>query len=381
LISINNLITKNPSKRFIATGDLFQLKSFGYTLNNIPDIEDYKKHCINMLFKNQILLKINKRLKTDEDKLLLENLKNDIFDDSKNNTMIKLLKNYDFNIIYKMEDVKTKNNVCFFNYKVDQVNKFVHNKLIDIPKDFIEINGIKYFNGLFIVCKKHMILNDINNKKNRMKFYVNHEYKIDELNNKTITLINTVDNDKITCNLKSLNKKTKKFVNILDNFNLPYANTAHALQGLSIDDEITIFDTDVAHTDPNYVYVALTRARDFKKVNIFVTNKYEKERLHDSKIDLYFKDKINGYKLQDKNAGRKIDKNNFIDLDYIKTQLNYKKLGCCKWCHQKYFIDIKDGNVSSNISFDRLNNSKCHSKDNLQVICSKCNSKKGKYNY
>jgi hypothetical protein len=334
-----------------------------------------------MIFKNQILLKTNKRLTNEDDKILLENLKNDIFDDSKNKDMIKLLKGYGFNIIYKMDDLKTKNNVCFFNYRVENVNKHIHNKLIDIPNDNVEINGIKYFKGLNIICKKHMILNDINNKKLKIKSYVNHEYRIEHIDNKTITLINEVDKQTITCNLKSLNKKSGKIFSILDNFKMPYASTAYALQGLSINDEITVFDVDTPHTDPNYVYVAISRCRDFKKVNIFKTNKYDLERLHDSKINLYFNDKISSYKNQDKQANRVIDKNNYIDLDYIKSQINYKKLGYCKWCKDKYYIDIKNGNVNSNISFDRLNNSVCHSKNNLQVICSKCNCIKSNKNY
>ena len=58
---IDKFIRNHNEIRFIATGDAQQMKSFGYSLNNISNLEEYTKNIINLIFHNQILLKINKR--------------------------------------------------------------------------------------------------------------------------------------------------------------------------------------------------------------------------------------------------------------------------------------------------------------------------------
>ena len=82
----------------------------------------------------------------------------------------------------------------------------------------------------------------------------------------------------------------------LNNFGLPYASTCHAVQGMSIDYEITVFDVDVPHVDLNFIWVAITRARDLSRVNIMATSDTDKKMLTDSRIKRYFEEKTEGYK-------------------------------------------------------------------------------------
>ena len=79
LKQIDKYIKKNPYIKFAATGDIDQLRDFRSYNNNIIDHEDYKKKCIDMIFKHQIILHENKRLKYREDKLKLRQLKKEIF--------------------------------------------------------------------------------------------------------------------------------------------------------------------------------------------------------------------------------------------------------------------------------------------------------------
>ena len=66
------------NKIVIATGDTKQLKPI-QPLTNIQEYEVYADHIINNIFTNSILLKECKRLKPQEDKDKLSNVKTDIF--------------------------------------------------------------------------------------------------------------------------------------------------------------------------------------------------------------------------------------------------------------------------------------------------------------
>src|SRR5690606_16783141 len=112
LKKIDYFIKSHPDKKFFGTGDLDQLQPFNVP-NNVKDVKSYLLTCINTVFPNQMTLKINKRLKKEEDKQKLSNLKADIFDKSKD--VIATLKKYGFHIIKKMDQLKTEKNICYFN--------------------------------------------------------------------------------------------------------------------------------------------------------------------------------------------------------------------------------------------------------------------------
>ena len=101
----------------------------------------------------------------------------------------------------------------------------------------------------------------------------------------------------------------------MKHFKLPYAATCHSCQGLSISDKITIFDSNVPHTDRHFVWTAITRATDLKNITIFEHNEREVEVLLKSKIKMYFTQKICCYKMQHQKAGRQWD-----DKEYITTE-------------------------------------------------------------
>ena len=148
LKKIDRFITGHPNIKFLATGDLNQLDPIGYEGNDV-----YYDNCINYVFPNQITLKINKRVKTDKQRKTLENLKKDIFNPKKD--VINIFKKYGFNIIDKMDDLKTSKNICYFNYRVDRVNKYVQKNLINKPKKKVKFDGIEYYPGLELICRKH----------------------------------------------------------------------------------------------------------------------------------------------------------------------------------------------------------------------------------
>jgi hypothetical protein len=75
---IKNYCDRNPDKIIIATGDTSQLQPIN-ELSNQFEYAEYADNCINQIFKYEIYLEENKRLKSDDDKQKLKQIKADIF--------------------------------------------------------------------------------------------------------------------------------------------------------------------------------------------------------------------------------------------------------------------------------------------------------------
>ena len=139
---------------------------------------------------------------------------------------------------------------------------------------------------------------------------------------------------------------------MMNHFILSYANTCHSVQGMSIDEPITIFDVNTPYVDRYFVWTALTRSTNFENVTIFEHSKDDVESLTKSRVKQYFENKVKGYKSQDQLANRAYD-NNFIDAEWIKAE--YAKLDknkkCCSCWKSPYEIYVdEDGNVKSNLT-------------------------------
>ncbi len=86
-------------------------------------------------------------------------------------------------------------------------------------------------------------------------------------------------------------------------------------------------------------------------------------------IKCYFKNKIKGYKEQDRTAQRKINKDNYINDEWLVNCVNKN----CIHCGSQLYVDFKEGNVISNITADRINNNDDHNINNGRPACRWCN--------
>lgn len=340
---IDEFIRSNSDKKVFATGDIKQLKPFGYGYNNIQGDEQYRKHCISMVFSYQITLQEIKRLKTIEDKKRMIGLFHDIFNTKKD--IIDTFKKYNIKMIHHMNDLKTTKNICYFNFRVHQVNRYVKDHIIHKKED--------YWKGMVLTCNKHF-----KNKKSRL--FVNCDYVLDRIDDKTVTVRNELDEEII------IPRK------ILKNFKLPYASTIHSTQGDTIDEPITIFDSNIAHVDRNMIWTALTRCTSLDNVTIFVHDEDEVEKMKASKLKQYLKLKINGYKHQDTIAARVFDDRNYIDCDSVHHMLDACDWKCLR-CGVPLEMHVFDGEVRSNITVQCNDNGKGHVKGNCSVLCCLCN--------
>ena len=163
LYSIQMYMEQNNDKRYLCTGNIDQRKPFNFGCNNVDNQNEYQLSCVNQMFPDQITLRINKRLKHEEDKVKLIRLKEDILDITKN--LIETFKKHGIKIINKIKHVDTTNNICLFNFRCDQVNNHISKNII--MKDV-------FYTGMEVVCKSHY-------KSKNIRLYVNYYYTINRL--------------------------------------------------------------------------------------------------------------------------------------------------------------------------------------------------------
>ena len=342
---MSKLIKANPDKKFFATGDTNQRNPIGF------DNSEYLEHCMNILFPEQILLSDIKRLVNESDKQKWKQLKKDIFETKL--SIEEICKKNGIKIVRSMGDVTTQKNVCYFNFRCHSVNNWIHNTILK--------NKSQYLEGMEIICRKY-------EKTPEYVIHTNYTYKIKKIKGSAFTIVDEVDNLEYKLDIKV----------IQDNFKLPYALTCDSVQGLSFgeDEKVTIFDSNIPYTDRKYFYTAITRARKLDNLQVFIHSKDEVERLSDSKIKQYFRFKCDGYKLQDKKAGRAITDDDFVNENWIHDQLikcEYK----CVHCAKHFQIDLDDeGIVRSDVTVDRIDNKKAHFKSNGVMSCLLCNISK-----
>ena len=106
LAKIKRYSEQNPTKIILATGDTNQLETIDLVSNQI-DYDVYTDHCVNTIFPTGIMLKENKRLKTQADKDILRRFKDDIFNESIP-TAVTIKKYFKF-----VSEIKTTSNIAY----------------------------------------------------------------------------------------------------------------------------------------------------------------------------------------------------------------------------------------------------------------------------
>jgi len=114
----------------------------------------------------------------------------------------------------------------------------------------------------------------------------------------------------------------------------------------------------------------------FKKNQVELLNKLFLEENYNGKdfIKKEVERKLNSYKNQDNKKERNID--NFITYTECLEKLVITKLRCY-YCRKECLLIYKTVREQKQWTLDRLDNSKCHSNENVVVCCLNCNLKKG----
>ena len=121
------------------------------------------------------------------------------------------------------------------------------------------------------------------------------------------------------------------------------------------------------------MWTSLTRTDDLSKVSIFMHQPHELNALCQSRIKLYFKIKLDGYKNQDRNTNRSFKEEEFVDKEWIVKKLDEGGSTCPK-CRKVFDIVLDgDGQVHCDLTVQRENNRLAHIKENCSLLCLQCN--------
>jgi hypothetical protein len=148
------------------------------------------------------------------------------------------------------------------------------------------------------------------------------------------------------------------------------------MQGASISEKMTIFDLNIPYVSKEHIYVAITRARSLKNLQIFIHPENEVKSYTFARIKQYFSFKIQNYKKQDEKTKRDFKVDDYIDENFIFSQQK-KTNNKCSYCLKDLEIFINnENNVISDLTIDRVDNKLAHLKTNCKICCLICNISK-----
>lgn len=346
LARIYEFMKKHSDKTIICAGDCKQIRPISYT-----GTQEYLDQCFNIMFNNQVFFTEIKRCKTEDDKKIMMMLYSDIFES--NITDIKYLcERYGIRTETNINNVKTLDNIAYFNSKCKKVSEHVHFNVLK--------SKTNYHSGLLIICKKYY-----RDMTKNISLQVNNSYVFKQFLGKNAKIYDDIDNVHYVVPKE----------NITENFIYPYCRTIDSQQGATIDNEITLFNLDSPLIDKERLWVALTRASELKNITVFLEPVRSIENFKTSIHNKYFSHKVKGYKEQDSVAKRAYDEKDFVDVEWIQEQIDINSCSCSH-CGNVMDMEIIDGRVESNITVDRMDNSIAHIKTNCKLACLLCNVSK-----
>ena len=329
----------------IATGDVKQLEGVE-TMTNCQDPATYIDNCIDTMFKYNIFLKICKRVgaKDSVEGERNRTILNDMYNDWWENNIPR--KEFILKYSYLTDDIMaSEHNIAYTNMRCENVANEIRDRL-NISE--------KYVVGDILVARTWI-------KQPRVN--INLRYRItkiedDELG-KQITLQNIArQEDEFMLSEPIVDK----------NFIYPYCATCHSSQGSSVRESITIHEWDLPITSREWIWTALTRCVDFRKVKFYCNPDFDKQ-MDKNMIMRYFKNKVENYKIQDRRAQREINEEEYISAEWCLSQFRAR----CQKCNTSFNFETKKGKLCSNFTCQRLDNSIAHHIDNSTSFCVYCN--------
>ena len=340
-------IINNPKLLVFGGGDFKQLAPINYEGNT-----KYLDDCLNIIFPNQILFKEIKRIQDNDEKVKIRGIYKYIFENNNDKIdVIQLCKKFDIKMINKLSDVDTLMNLAYFNNRCHNISSYINRSIFKNKDDF----NI----GQNVVCRKYF-------KNKAMTLNTNYTYKI-------ISFLKGIYKIKDETNNIVYDISTNLMQN---NFILEYCRTIDSMQGASVSEKMTIFDLNLPYVSKNHIWVAITRARSLKNLQIFIHPENEVKSYTYARIRQYFNMKIQNYKNQDNKAKRDFKAEDYIDENFIFQQQK-KTNNKCSYCLKdlEIFID-NDNTVKSNLTIDRVDNKLPHIKSNCKICCFMCNVSK-----
>ena len=152
------------------------------------------------------------------------------------------------------------------------------------------------------------------------------------------------------------------------NFIYSYCATTHSSQGASVRESMTIHEWNLSFVSREFLWTAITRCVDFRKVRFFKNDDLDKP-MDKNMIMIYFQNKVESYKIQDRRAQREINEGEYISAEWCLQQFRAR----CQKCNSPFNFETKQGKLCSNFTAQRLCNFRPHEVDNCIAYCVYCN--------
>ena len=330
-LMLQRLMAKNPTVQFIATEDLFQLPPIEFNWN--PTNTNWYQKVSDTMFPVKIKLTIPKRFDDPEKaKQLKKDLWGNAFD----------INNYAKAITMEQAVNIYTGNSMFVSY-TNETRHLVNSKIHGDQDYFIK--GQTYiskcaFGAVVNACTYQLI--DFDEEILELR---------DELDEKAFKVPRFTR--------AGVDRLSKEFLS------LPYVMTCHSQQGSSIEGNVVIFEAELSYVSKNWLYVALTRARNLGKI-YYVKGGGETD-FDDVK---YMRKKLQGYQTQDRQKGRKWENGQHIWIDDIKQMSKEQGHICCK-CHG--VMNLINNKSRDDWTVDRMDDSLPHVKGNCKLSHWGCN--------
>jgi hypothetical protein len=349
LLFIHRFISEHPDIMFGATGDSNQNKPVDsilqFMIDSDRDPKQYYNEIVSQIFQNKITLNISKRLKTEEERQLLNKIRTDIL-------IHKLPTKHIIQKYFQKIITISPNHqhICYLNETVKKVGQIIHDGTVKQLKQTIRkqvINGQTYYQGQKLVCRNGSL------RVGASRLYTNYEYTIQSFSKEFISISDIFDNEVIHLPYSLLTAS---------NFIFSGANTCHSVQGMTYNKPIVIHDINFDMITPEWLWTAITR-----NTSLFDVFYFETPSISIGSIKNTIEHRIEQHKDQDMKANRPITPD-YITVPWVMKRLRHgiQCARCANTC------DIDSSNLNS-FSIDRLDNDLPHIESNCQIVCRHCN--------
>ena len=345
LNKVRLFMQNNPDKMVVATGDVKQLQGVEI-LTNCQNPATYIDDCLNTMFEYNIFLTICKRvgakdsIEGDKNREIIKTMYEDFWE--KELPVEEIIPKY----FETTDDIMaSEHNIAYTNIRCRNVANEIRSRLN--KKD-------KYEVGEILIARKWIKTPRVN---------VNIRYKIMSIKQDERGLQITLQN------ITNADDKFMLYEPIVDaNFIYSYCATCHSSQGASVKGSITIHEYNLPMASREWLYCAITRCVDFKQVKFYYNPSFDKQ-MDKNMIMRYFKNKIEGYKAQDRRSHREIDEAKYITPEWCLKMFKSR----CEKCNTAFNFETKQGKLCSNFTAQRLCNDYGHHLDNCCAYCFYCN--------
>ena len=333
--------------------------------NNVTDMKNYQIRFVNIIFPKQVVLYEIKRATCDAHRYnsTLQDIKY-CPDCIRNRTETKMY----YDSILKAKSVKEAiESVLQHSIHVDNIENICAEQNISLTNECrMTVNGYYHkrkYGSLTHLEKGMEFLGNITHyitveNKQKVKIAKHRSYRVEEVKKNTVIL-----------NDDAIDPFEISFSKLWEYFCLPYVMTCFGVQGETLNGDVCIFDIDHRMVTIPWLYVAVSRNRDFRKNMVYTGQRlYKPVSVQDMKK--VFVKRVTQHKKEDRITKRSYDEDEYITSDFLEKQF-YLDVSArrCPDCHE--LLDLK------NMSIDRLDPDIAHVKTNVRFCCHECNIKKG----